>query len=164
MVHQAPLAGHRQALGSDAGVGRGLDGLEISQRCLGLGDQSAERFGLGDREIAQHLTVDCNLGLDEAVNKATIGQTVFTDGSVDTLDPQSAEIALLVTTVAIRILIGLFDGLLSNTDRRLTTAIIALGGLQDLLVTGVGGYASFYACHLFVSFQLNGCTACTTSP
>src|SRR5690606_622692 len=131
--------------GVDALVRRLFNGLEIGKRGLGLGDQHAERFGLGDREIAQHLAVDGNLSLAEAVDKSTIGQSVIPHGGVDTLDPEGAEIALLDATIAIGVLAGLFDGLLGDTDRGLAAAIIALRSLQDLLVTGVIGNASFNA-------------------
>ncbi len=126
-------------------MGRLFDAFEICQSCLGLCDQHAERFGLGDREIAQHLAVNGNLSLAEAVDKSAIGQSVVADGSVDTLDPQGAEIALLDATIAVGVLAGLFDGLLGDTDRRLSAAVLTLGSLQDLLVTGVIGNASFNA-------------------
>ena len=53
-----------------------LDRAEITERGLGLGDQGGERCGLGDREIGEHLAVDGNLGLAEAVDKSTGGQAV----------------------------------------------------------------------------------------
>jgi hypothetical protein len=70
---------------------------------------------------------------------------VIAHGSVDALDPESAEVALLDAAVAVSVLAGLFDRLLGDTDRRLATAIIALRSLQNLLVTGVTGNASFNA-------------------
>ena len=126
-------------------MGRLIDAFEIRKSGLGLGNQHAECVGLGDRQIAQHLAVDSNLSLAEAVDKSAIGQPMVTDGSVDALDPEGAEIALLDATIAVGVLASLFDGLLGDTDRRLAAALIALRSLQYLFMTGVSGNASFNA-------------------
>src|SRR5690606_12985854 len=60
---------------------------------------------------------------------------------------QRAKIALLVPAVAIGILQRTLHRLLGDADRVLAAAVEALGGFQDLLVLGVGGYAPLHACH-----------------
>src|SRR5690606_30953558 len=98
---------------------RGLFELaEIAEGRFGLGDERGEGRRLGDREIGQHLAVDCHLSLAEAVDKSSVGQAVVADGGVDALDPQGAEVALLVAAVAIGVLAGLLDGLLGDADGR----------------------------------------------
>ena len=69
------------------------------------------------------------------------------DGSVETLDPESAEGALLVLAVAVGILHALLDRLLGDADGVLAAAVKTLGGLKNLLVLGVGRNAPFDACH-----------------
>src|SRR5690606_24944176 len=71
---------------------------------------------------------------------------------IDALDPQGAEIALLVAAVAIGILRCLFHRLLGGADGILAAPVIALGCLEDLLVAGVGGNASLNA-HVSISLQ-----------
>ena len=57
---------------------------------------------------------------------------------VDALDPQRAEGALAPLAVAVGVLVGLLHRLLGDADGVLAAAVIALGGLEDLLVLGVG--------------------------
>ena len=66
---------------------------------------------------------------------------------VDPLDPQRAELALAVLAVAVGVLHRLVDRGLGGADGVLAAAEIALGGLQNLLVLGVGGNAPLDACH-----------------
>ena len=71
---------------------------------LGLRDQRGERCGLGDRDIGEHLAVDRDPSLAEAVDKSAVGQAVLAHRGVDALDPERAEVALLVLAVAIGVL------------------------------------------------------------
>src|SRR5581483_962219 len=114
---------------------------------LGLLGNGLERCGLVDGEIGQHLAVDDDAGLGEPVDKSAVGQAEGTDGGVEALDPERAEGALLALAVAERILAGLLDRLLGGADGVLAAAVIALGGLEDFLVLGVGGHTAFDARH-----------------
>ncbi len=71
-----------------------------------------------------------------------------THSRIDTLDPQSAEIALAVVTVAGCVLVRLIDGLRCDFECVLATTIIAFGLIDDFLVTGVGYCTTFNACNL----------------
>ena len=104
-----------------------------------------------DGEVGEDLAVDFDASLVQAVDEAAVGQAEFADGSVDTLDPQSAEIALLNLAVAISLLAGLFDGLARDADGVLAAAVETLGLLEYLVVLGAGSYATFYACHVMIS-------------
>src|SRR4051812_11794740 len=99
-------------LGSRPGVGGCFHTLKIAQRALGLGDQNAERLGLVDRQIREHLAIDRNLSLAEAVKKSAVGHPVIAHSSFDALDPEGAKFALAPPPVAISVLGGLFDCLL----------------------------------------------------
>nr|CAI0340404.1 hypothetical protein SHINE37_44273 [Rhizobiaceae bacterium] len=125
--------------------------LEVFQRLLGGCDERAERCGLMDRHVGQNLAVDFDAGLVEAVDEAAIGQAVLADGSVDALDPERAEIALVDLAVAVGELLGTINRGLGGADGVLAAAVEALGCLQRLLVLGVGGYAAFYTCHVMIS-------------
>src|SRR5690606_7498803 len=113
-----------------------------------------ECLRLVDREIRQHLAVDLDAGLVEAVDEAAIGQAVLADSGVDALDPERAEIALAILAVAIGILQRLLDSLLGDADGVLAAAVETLGLGENLLVLGVGGNASLYACHVMISLKL----------
>ena len=61
---------------------------------------------------------------------------------------QSArKVRFLLLAVAIGVLHRPFDRLLGDADGVLAAAVEALGGLEDLLVLGVGGDATFDAGH-----------------
>ena len=72
---------------------------------------------------------------------------MLADSSVDALDPEGAEVALAALAIAIGVLLRLLDRLLGDADRILATAIVALRGLDDFFVLGVGGNAPFDAGH-----------------
>src|SRR5579859_3201326 len=117
------------------------------ERCLGLFGDRLERGGLVDREIGEHLAVDGDAGLRQAVDKHAVGHAERADGGVETLNPQRAEGALLALAIVEGVLAGLFDRGLGGANRILAAAAITLGGLVDFLVLGVGGHTAFDASH-----------------
>src|SRR5580704_15376228 len=117
------------------------------ERGLGLRGDRLEGRRLVDREIRQHLAVDHDARLGEAVDKSAVGQAERTHRGVQPLDPERAERALLALAVAEGILPGLLDGLLGGPDGVLAAAVETLGGLVDFLVLGVRGHTAFDASH-----------------
>jgi hypothetical protein len=107
--------------------------LQIGERLLGLGDQRSECLRLVDRHVGQHLAVDLDAGLVQAVDQAAIGQAVLAGGGVDALDPERAEIALADLAVAIGVLQRLLDRLLGDADGVLAAAVETLGGFRTFL-------------------------------
>src|SRR5690606_2061032 len=101
--------------------------------------------------VGKHLAVDFDAGLVQAVDEAAVGQAMLADGSVDALDPQSAEVALVDLAVAVGELLGTVDRCLGGADGVLAAAVETLGCLQRLLVLGMGRYAAFYTCHVMIS-------------
>src|SRR5229473_1748429 len=114
---------------------------------LGLIDQGLKRGGLPHRQIGHDLAVDLDPGLQDAVHELRVGEAMLARRGVDALDPQAAERALLVAPIAIGILQALLDLLDADAERSLGAAAIALGELEDLLVTSVCGHAPLDACH-----------------
>src|SRR5690349_5550158 len=117
------------------------------ERRLGLFGDGLERCRFVDREIRQHLAVDGDAGLREAVDKSAVGQAERTDRGVEALNPEGTERTLLALAIAEGVLAGLLDRLLGDADGVLAAAVIALGSLEDLLVLGVGGHTAFDARH-----------------
>src|SRR5262249_46382987 len=66
---------------------------------------------------------------------------------IEPLDPQCAERPLAPLAVPVGVLVGFLNCLLGDTNRVLAAAEITLGGLENLLVLGVGGYTPFDAGH-----------------
>ena len=128
------------------GTGPGMTTLR-RQRGLGLLDDHLERRRLADGEIGQHLAVDRDPGLAQARDKSAVGKVERAHRRVEPLDPQGAERALAPLAVAERVLVGLLDRLLGDANRVLAPAVVAFGGLQDLLVLGMRGDAALDACH-----------------
>src|SRR6267142_4729423 len=122
------------------------DGLR--RQCgLGLLGDCLERRRLGDGEIRQHLAVDRDARLREAVDKDAVGHAERAHRGIDALDPERAESALLALAVAEGILPGLLDRSLGGADGVLAAAAETLGGLVDFLVPGVRGHTAFDARH-----------------
>src|SRR5580693_3158630 len=117
------------------------------QRRLCLADDRLEGRRLVDGEVGQNLAVDHDAGLVEARDEAAVIEPERAHRRIEALDPQRPEGALLPLAVAEGVLVCLLDRLLGDADRILAPAVIALGGLEDLLVLGMGGDAAFDACH-----------------
>src|SRR5882724_12254145 len=110
------------------------------QRGLGLFSDRLERRRLVDGEIRQHLAVDRDARLGEAVDKDAIGHAERTNRGIDALDPERAERALLALAIAEGILAGLLDRGLGGADGVLAAAVKTFCRLVDFLVLGVRGH------------------------
>src|SRR5215470_12703757 len=117
------------------------------QRRLGLADDCLERHWLADGQIGQDLAVDRDARLAQPVDEPAVVEAERAHRRVESLDPQGAERALLALAVAIGVLRRLLHRLLGDADGVLAPAVIALGGLEHLLVPGVGGDATLDAGH-----------------
>src|SRR5579862_8091467 len=119
----------------------------LSERRLGLADDRLERRRLGNGEVREHLAVDHDAGLAQAGDEAAVVETERAHRRIEALDPQCAEGALLALAVAEGILARLLYRLFGDADGVLAPAVIALGGLEHLLVLGMGCDAALDACH-----------------
>src|SRR5262245_20094518 len=111
-------------------------------------DQAFEGCGLVHGDVGQHLAVELDPGLLQAVDQPPVGESVLARRRVDALDPQRAEGALLHLAVAISVLAGLLDRLARGADGILAAAVIALRLLDHLAVAGMGGNAAFHTGHV----------------
>src|ERR1700688_3859962 len=122
-------------------------GTNLCERRLGLADDRLEGRRLGDREVREHLAVDHDAGLAQAGDEAAVIEAERAHCGVEPLNPQRAERSLLPLAVAEGILARLLHRLLGDADGVLAPAVIALGGLEHLLVLGMGCDAALDACH-----------------
>lgn len=84
----------------------------LSSGVLHLIDNSLERCGIVESQVGKHLAVDFDAGLVDKTHELRVREILHTGGGVDTLDPESAEIALLVLTVAVSVGKTFFPGIL----------------------------------------------------
>src|SRR5271156_1965840 len=142
-VFTGPLTGPTSAI---FGSGCGGRRLVLLERRLCGGGNCLERLGLADRDIGQYLAVEIEPGQLDAVHELRVGQSVLPRAGIDPLDPQGAKIALAVAPVAIGVAQRLLDLLDRDAVGGAAAPAIALGELEDLLVTGVSGNPAFDAC------------------
>ena len=70
---------------------------------LHFGNDSLESLRVVQSEVGEHLAVDLDTSLSQLTHEYRIAHTLLTSGSVDTLNPQGTEVALLVLTIAISV-------------------------------------------------------------
>src|ERR1019366_7355887 len=99
------------------------------------------------RDVRQHLAVNLNVRLLQAIHEHTVGKTLFTRCRIDTRNPQSAELALLLATITIGILTCFHHRLFGDTVDVFATPAIPLSQVKDLLMTGACYYSTFYSWH-----------------
>ena len=92
------------------------------------------------REVSEDLTVDLDTLSVESTHQTRVREPFETRCSVDTLDPKSAEVALLVLTVTERIGQTLLPSVLGDGPDVLTSAVIPTGELKDALTLSARSY------------------------
>ena len=99
-------------------------------------DDSLESLGIVEGEVGKDLAVDLDTGLRQLVDELAVVHIVLAHGGVDTDDPQAAEIALLVSSVAISVGLTLLVRVLRHSPHVLSRAELTFGLLQDFLSSG----------------------------
>ena len=87
-----------------------------------------ESSGIVHSQIGENLAVDLDTGF--------VREVFETRGSVDTLDPESAEVALFLLAVAICVCQTLLPGVLGNCPDVAAATIVTTGEFQDFLSFG----------------------------
>ena len=105
--------------------------LFIILRLLYLSYDSLESLRIVNSEVSEDLAVDLDTSLVECTHKCRIGHVLETSSSVDTLNPQCAEVALLVTAVTVSVCETLLPSVLRNCPNILSCTIVTLGQLKD---------------------------------
>ena len=92
-----------------------------------------ESLGVVHSEVGENLTVDLDTCLSEVTHEYRVAETLLTSGSVDTLNPQRTEVALLVTTITIGVGQTLLPCVLCYCPNILAGSEVAAGKLQNSL-------------------------------
>src|SRR3989338_4500308 len=109
---------------------------ELCKRCL-----------VEHRDVRQYLAINLNIRFLQAIHEHAVGQSLFARGCIDTRDPQGAELALLLTAIAVRILSRFHHRLFGDTVDVLAATAISLGLRQYPLMAGACCYSTFYSWH-----------------
>jgi len=110
---------------------------------LHLGNDSLESFGMVDSEVGKNLAVDFNTSLVQTAHQLAVAYTLDAGSSIDTLNPQSAEGALLVATIAEGIGQTLLPSVLGNGPNVLASADVTAGQLQNSLSLSSTSYVIY---------------------
>src|SRR5688572_30628265 len=94
---------HRPNWGSELGC------VQRGPRLVGEG---AKRLRIAHGEVGQNLPINLDAGLAQSADQRVVAHVVLASRGVDADDPESAEIALLVLAIAVRIAPPALDGLL----------------------------------------------------
>src|SRR5690606_25923056 len=101
-------------------------------------------------DVRQHLAVQGDAGLQQAVDEAAVAQAVGAGSRVDAGDPQRTEVALLLLAADVGVLLRLDDRLLGDAEDLAAGVVVTLGLAQDLLVTAARLHATLDSCHCSV--------------
>ena len=105
----------------------------ILSNLLGFGNDGLEGLGIVDGEVGEHLAVDFDAGLVEAAHQLRVREAFEAGGSVDALNPQCAEVALLVAAVAEGVGQTFLPSVLGNGPDILAGTVVTAGELEDSL-------------------------------
>ena len=106
-----------------------VDGFDYSLECL--------RVVHG--EVGEDLAVQADVILGEESHKLGVGHSVLTGGGVDSLNPKSAEIALLSSSVTVGVSKTFFVGVLRDRPNILPAEEVTASSLKNLLAARPGG-------------------------
>src|SRR5450759_63308 len=93
-------------------------------------DERGEPGGIVDRHVGEHLAVQVDLGLLEAVHEHGVRQAVEARAGVDAGDPQLADLALLGLAVAVGVLQRVLHLLLGGLERAALGTVITMRPLE----------------------------------
>src|SRR5438309_2025546 len=106
----------------------------VREVCFDLAGDLVERRLVGHRKIRENLAVDVDVRAFETRHEGAVAHAERAHRGVDARDPQRAEGALLVATVAVGVLPRLHQRLLGYAIDVLAAAAESLGLLEDFLV------------------------------
>ena len=76
-----------------------LHGIKIGS-FIGFRHHRSECSRVADGQVSQHLAIDLDIGLFDAVHQTTVGCAVQTGSRIDARNPQFTQITLADTTIA----------------------------------------------------------------
>src|SRR5687768_17174916 len=128
--------------------GSGLPPINLRCECaLRLLCQRRKTLRVVHGDVRQHLAIEGDAGLQQAVDKSAVTHAVDAGRRIDAGDPQRTEIALLLLAANVGVLQRPGDRLLGDAEDLAAGVVVALGSLQDFLVTGSCRNTTLNSCH-----------------
>lgn len=109
---------------------------EKSLNLFNLVADSLEGLGIVHSEVSEHLTVDLDTGLVYESHESGVREILETGSGVDTLYPESAEVALFLLAIAVSVCEALFPGIFGYCPDVAAAAVVSAGELEDFLSLG----------------------------
>ena len=116
-------------------------------------NEGGEGLRVVDGELGEHLAVDRDAALLEAIHEFGIADVVETAGRVDAADPELTEVALDQAAGDVSVAIGVEDLLFGGLEEKMLRTEVTFRFLKDSLPAGTGNGATFNSSH-GVSFLL----------
>ena len=122
--------------------------LEAVRSCRSMGvglaafyfvDDSFEGFGVVESEVGEDFAVDLDACFVEESHKFGVAQVVETSSSVDTLDPEGAEVAFFVFAVAVCVGETFFPSIFGNGPYVTAASEVAAGKFEDFFTACARG-------------------------
>ena len=110
----------------------------VGSRCLcafHLVDDSLEGFGVVEGEVGENFAVDLDACLVDETHELGVAEVVHTGCGVDALDPECAEVALLVLTVTVSVGKTFFPCVLGYGPYVTAASEVAAGEFEDFFTT-----------------------------
>jgi len=106
-------------------------------------DDSREGGGFADSEVGEDFAVELDIVGFELGDELAVGQAFLSGGVVDAGNPEGAEVAFFVATVAVGVAQTFDNTLFGHTIAAGAVVLHAFGASQDLFMLGTGWDASF---------------------
>ena len=100
-------------------------------------------MGLIHSEFGQHFAVNSSAVVLEAGHELGIGEAFGASGVVDAGNPERAQVAFAVAAIAVGIAQGFDDALFGEAEAAGAVMLHAFGSVQNFLVFGPSGHATF---------------------
>ena len=114
--------------------------VAFGRSLLHLSHDGLEGLRVIDSEVSEDLTVDLDTLSVQSTHQTRVRESLQTSSSIDTLDPECTEVALLVLTVTEGVGETLFPSILGNGPDVTTSTVIATSELEDALTLRTRSY------------------------
>lgn len=98
-------------------------------------------------ELGENLSIKLNMLFFFKSDKGAICHPIFSKSVIEANNPEASKRSLLGTSVAIGVCSGFYDSFFGGAIICFSAPFVALGHLEDILSSFVGGNTAFYSGH-----------------
>src|SRR5512136_941138 len=104
-------------------------------------------MGISNGCVCQHLAVDFDVGLFQAMHELGVGDSTGSGGGIDAQYPDAAHVTLALSSVTIRVAQGLEHGFMCAAIEAVLTGAVPFGQPQYLVMAASGDYSTLGSRH-----------------